>query len=1835
MNIRGFLVIGILWLGLLSGLHAQSYHKLWSLVEELEKKDMPKSIVEAANTIYVKAEKEKNVPQMMKAFLTMTAYRNEISPDSLQVDLQKLEAWASSPQTSIQDKAVLASILGEMILSSGGEIPIEKADDWLKQSLKDSLTLADYDAGKFAPVVVPGETSVRYFDNNLYELLAKRAISLWQKNSWRSEFRESKENIQRIYQSLLNIYERKGMREAWLLTALDAFPNADKERLQGWIKEYGDLDVCAEVYLKLAESYVTSIKEDVDLLREAMARYPHYERIQALKEYENRILSPQLSVWFDVLYPNEMGMLDVSYYNLSGFSIQLYQLDLTSDSPLLSEINTDNVTKHGTLVREEHFDLKLSDDYVSKNVKLPMKIPAQGIYFLKTIPDGRADATGGRLMHVTSLQMIGRSLMEGQSEIIVLDRKSGHPVLGAKFVWYDRKGGNYYKKKEYIADAFGKVLLPEGTRDVYCEAQLDNVSSMPIVCLWLGRNRFNEASEKREKIQLFTDRSIYRPGQLVHYSGLIYTQQKDSVKVAENHSLTIGLFDANRQEIRKESVVSDSFGAFSGTFNLPEGALSGEYRIQVNGVSTTIRVEEYKRPTFEVEFEPLDSVGDVSQQMDSVCLEGWARSFFGVPVRNASVKYTVVGKICSFERGWKTEWKSMTGETITDESGRFMIPIKLESDRSVKNRLVYSYDVSADVTNMAGETQNGKRSISMGGQALWILPENWDEGELIRENKKPLKFSVFNQLQQYVNTVVNYEVYEAEKDDGGKQVKKQCVLTDKSVSNQLFMPENIYALPSGEYILKVMVKGQGEDVESEWPFMLLSLAEGKLPYQMGCWTYQTDRTFIEDRPVTIYMGSSEKDVYLFYDVFGNGKHLERKNLVFSDSLMAFRFSYKEEYGDGVEVRFAFLKDGSLYQERMTIVKPEPEKKLVLTWKTFRDKLRPGAKEKWTLNVLHKDGTPADAQLMAGMYDASLDQFLSHHWNFGLSFERKIPSIHWETKNGGRYYWSADFPLERLDVAKWKYSYLDIPDVLSDKGMMLFTSVESYSTGRVMKNMAYAKALDSVELEEEVKEGQGGIVMMNNENRMKFRTNFAETAFFYPQLRTNSKGEVEIEFTLPESLTTWRFMGLAHTKDMDYGDLSANITASKDFMLQPNLPRFVRVGDDVTFTASLMNLTEKEIRGTVRMELFNPETEKVWMKQKESFHVVGKGTQTVQFSFKVKDEYEVLACRMIAEGGKFSDGEQRYIPILTDKQWMTESVSIDVDKAGTYRIPLEDLFNHHSNTVTHSRMVVEFTGNPAWYVVQALPVLVEPDNDNAFSWASAFYANTLAEYIAVSNPKIRQVVDSWKGQKDVLSSPLQKNEELKGLLLEETPWLSEGLDETTQRQRLVSLFEANALNYRNAKVINKLKELQNTDGAWSWYKGMPGNRYMTTQIVELLARLQVMTPNANRNQEMVAMYKKAFGYLKKLAHEEYERMKDTENDRESGYFPSEQTLRYLYICALDKTLQPEKEINDAFIRKLEMQSAQLTIYGKSLVSIILHCAGRLEKADEFLQSVMEYSVETKEMGRYFDTRKASYSWFSYKIPTEVIALEAFVRLRKDEKTVEQMKRWLLKQKQTQVWDMPIATVDAIYALMMNGGGWLEHAPSAKLVLGKETLQLPEQHALGYLKQEVEGKVMSIEDIVIHKETDGMAWGAVYAQFFEKMDKVEAYSNSLSVSRTLLKDGTTVSPDVLEVGDRITVCLTISVDRDMDFVQLKDERASCMEPMDVLSSYRWNNGIGYYQVTKDASTLFFFDQLRKGTHVLEYDVFITAEGIYQQGTASIQSVYAPEFGGHSATQRMNVK
>ena len=1195
---------------------------------------------------------------------------------------------------------------------------------------------------------------------------------------------------------------------------------------------------------------------------------------------------------------------------------------------------------------------------------------------------------------------------------------------------------------------------------------------------------------------------------------------------------------------------------------------------------------------------------------------------------------------------------------MTDADGKFSVPVhfEIDSDRRESPLWYYTYNIQADVTDGAGETQQANLSLPLGSTSIVLNMDNLPDN-LVKEKKLEIKLTAMNLSGEPVDTPVTYQVVEMEKQKDGQEKEGRKILTGTVEANKSFVPEAIYALPSGNYRLKLSAKDtQGRECTAFKNFLLFSLNDKRPPFVITDWFYQDGLEFDAASPATIYIGSSEKNVYLLYDVFAGNKRLESKRIQLSDSVISFRFPYKKEYGDGILVSMAFVKDGRLYSHNAQIMKPAPEKKLQLKWTTFRDKLRPGQEEEWKLTVLYPDGRPAEAEMLATMYDASLDKIYSaHKLDFGVDFHYVVPLTYWNTSYMRNAYLYVDFPLKRLRAVPLEYSELIIPSTGRMEAVVVGYggSPRAALTGSLKirgRSAANAvmkqEAVTDMVLQEEMVEtsAQENAEMDSSEELaetgdIQIRENFAETAFFYPQLRTNETGEISISFVLPESLTRWKFMGLAHTRNVDYGKIEATATASKEFMLQPNMPRFVRVGDKANIAASLMNLSDKGVKGTVCMELFNPETEKVFYSQKQKFDVKGGETGHVNFTFEVSDKYTVMACRMVADGDTFSDGEQRYIPVLTDKQWVTETVPLNVNGEGAHTFSLENLFNKHSKTASEQRLTVEFTAHPAWYAVQALPVVAHPQNEDALSWATAYYAHSLAAYIVKENPRIKQVFDSWKAQggtKETFMSNLQKNQELKNILLAETPWLAEATNEAEQKQRIATLFDLNTMNSQLAVSVEKLGELQNADGAWSWYKGMQGSRYVTTQVMEMLVRLNALT-HQDADSRMQPMIQKGFEYLGKQAAEEYKSMKEAEKKGAVGIRPSEQVLRYLYICALDGKAPVDEKVNRYFIDKLSGEGKELTIYEKALGAIILQQAGKVAEAKLFMQSLMEYSVVTDEMGRYFDTPKARYSWFSYKIPTEVAAMEAIQRITKDTKAIDEMKRWLLKQKQTQTWETPIATADAVYALMATGASdLLANTGGVEITLGKEVIRTPADDAIGYIKKTVSGDVMNIKKVSVDKEGTGMGWGAVYAQYLESMDQISGQGNGLSVSRQLYKGDEALNESApLKVGDKITVRLTVKADRDMDFVQIKDDRAACMEPLQAVSGFRWSNGLGYYQATKDASTQFFIDQMRKGTYVIEYQVYVNRTGEYQAGIATVQSAYAPEFGGHTGGYRVMVE
>ena len=1892
MKIRYLSLIVLLVMSVFAPMQAQTYDNLWKELEVLERKDLPKSVISEAMKIYDKAKAEQNVPQMMKAYLTAMQYRSLLTPDSLKVDMNGLEQWASQTG-SMEDKAILYSILGEMTMPAD----VKKGLGYLQASLKDKDRLLLIPVEKLRPMVRVGEASKRYFRDNLYNLLARRAIQIMQQYRWQAAAKANQTNslpadmtdmdkfvtyqfvpvsdcdltaaVMQAYQSLLKAYDTETEREGWLLTAVDAlnylyrnfsgnFSNdVCQQELRKWIHTYPAVKTVPEAYLALAQflQYQNNQVERLRIVREGIAGYPRYEGINQLKNIEKEILNASLSLEIATAYPGEQQSVKVNYKNLTGITLQLYKVNLPVTSAVLQNRTTHFESKYARLQREEHFSLKPTTDYLNVDTTLTIQAPQAGIYFLKAVPDGKKGVSDGTLMNVTALKTIYRPLPDGTLELVVVDAVSGQPVSEAEVTIYTEKGGGYSPQQTYQADKQGTLKLDFLNSNKYwynAHTAADN--AMPILNLWKNDYYYKE-SKKKEVLQLFTDRSIYRPGQTVYVSGLAYEMEKDSTRVLADKKYTVSLYDANNNETGKVEVRTNGFGSFSGQFVLPSPCLTGYFSLRAADTSVSFKVEEYKRPTFDVTFEPVKVEYQVG---DSIEVVGMAKTFAGAPVQNARVHYNI-------SRSYAWVWRFMgrgsarwEGEAMTDADGKFSVPVhfEIDSDRRESPLWYYTYNIQADVTDGAGETQQANLSLPLGSTSMVLNMDNLPDN-LVKEKKLEIKLTAMNLSGEPVDTPVTYQVVEMEEQKDGQEKEGRKVLTGTVEANKSFIPEAIYALPSGNYRLKLSAKDtQGRECTASKNFLLFSLNDKRPPFVITDWFYQDGLEFDAASPATVYIGSSEKNVYLLYDVFAGNKRLESKRIELSDSVVSFRFPYKKEYGDGILVSMAFVKDGRLYSHNARIMKPAPEKKLQLKWTTFRDKLRPGQQEEWKLTVLYPDGSPAEAEMLATMYDASLDKIYSaHKLDFGVDFHYVVPLTYWNTSYMRNAYLYVDFPLKRFRAVPLEYSELIIPSTGRMEAMVVGYGGSPRATlagalkirGRSAANAVMnQEAVTDMVLQEEMVEtsAQEKVEMGSSEELaetgdIQIRENFAETAFFYPQLRTNEKGEVSISFVLPESLTRWKFMGLAHTRNVDYGKIEATATASKEFMLQPNMPRFVRVGDKANIAASLMNLSDKGVKGTVRMELFNPETEKVFYSQKQKFDVKGGETGHVNFTFEVGDKYAVMACRMVADGDTFSDGEQRYIPVLTDKQWVTETVPLNVNGEGVHTFSLENLFNKHSKTASEQRLTVEFTAHPAWYAVQALPVVANPQNEDALSWATAYYAHSLAACIVKENPRIKQVFDSWKAQggtKETFMSNLQKNQELKNILLAETPWLAEATNEAEQKQRIATLFDLNTMNSQLAVSVEKLGELQNADGAWSWYKGMQGSRYVTTQVMEMLVRLNALT-HQDADSRMQPMIQKGFEYLGKQAAEEYKSMKEAEKKGAVGIRPSEQVLRYLYICALDGKAPVDEKVNRYFIDKLSGEGKELTIYGKALGAIILQQAGKVAEAKLFMQSLMEYSVVTDEMGRYFDTPKARYSWFSYKIPTEVAAMEAIQRITKDTKAIDEMKRWLLKQKQTQTWETLIATADAVYALMATGASdLLANTGGVEITLGKEMIRTPVDDAIGYIKKTVIGDVMNIKKVRVDKEGTGMGWGAVYAQYLESMDQIGEQGNGLSVSRQLYKGDEALNESApLKVGDKITVRLTVKADRDMDFVQIKDDRAACMEPLQAVSGFRWSNGLGYYQATKDSSTQFFIDQMRKGTYVIEYQVYVNRTGEYQTGIATVQSAYAPEFGGHTGGYRVMVE
>lgn len=1894
----------------------QTYESLWKQVEQANKKSLPQTVIKLTEDIFSKAQKEKNSPQMLKAYTARAQYQSSLTPDSFYVDLKGMERWVDTTDNRM-DRAILhtliagiyadyarsnswnirqrASLIGDVpedIREWSGNLFVDKVMQHTEAALQDSTLLLSASSKDYQPFVILGNSS-EYYRHDMFHMLTLQSINALKAVNSIGNYLQVNERIESLFTRLTRTYREQGNGDAYLLASLDylRWKNARNDvesyirQLDEMISTYGNREVVVEVYLEKANilSQNREYTKALSVVDEAIKQYPKYNRINAIKVVRENILSPYLNVQMPGLsYPGSDMDLMIKHKNLDGFTVEYYQVNLSADSPEVlknqySNIDNEFIRKYTRKLSSEYIKLERPVDYNQADTVVKLKAPTQGLYVVRIIT-GKEQAEGreNKLLSVTTLKMLSRQLPDKQFEVIVVDGMSGKPVENVQVRLFTDKKGDKVEAKVLTTNSEGKATTPWNNTYYYIKAQKGSDNAMLPDNIQRGYYSYSDPSQREERteLRLLTDRSLYRPGQTVYVKGIAFVMGSDTANVAMGKKFTLTLYDPNGREINKNEFQTNDFGSFTTEIVLPSGGLNGMYNLSTDNGSTSFRVEEYKRPTFDITFDKLESSYRLG---DSVQIKGTVKSYSGVYVQDVPVSYTVKRSM----RGW---WGRIfaapeliaSGTAQVNDTGEFTVPVQLTPDAKQKtDDGFYTYTVEATVTNVAGETQSSTTTISAGSRSL--LLNITTEERINKDDSIKVTFGATNLSGQPLEVTGEYKLYPVT-DYKERTTAKDAVYSGTFTSNKEMNMQAWKSLPSGAYMIKASAKDQqGREATAESLIVLFSLSDTRPVIETTVWYHPINTEFDANHPAAFIFGTSEKDTYILMDVFSGNKRIESRVLQLSDSLMRFDYPYKASYGDGLSISFCFVKNGQAYMQDVQLQKRIPDKELKIQWKVFRDKLRPGQQEEWQLTIHNPNGIAADAEMLATLYDASLDKIWKIEQSIRPYYNIYLPNTGWMDYYGSRNYFnfwfgsSQNFRYPELVYDRFWNSYdgavnIGYPLVSAARDELYFESGWAQSgvvnklemRARGLSRAAAPKAGEGVVFESEMiladmasVEHSGAPVAIES-IQDDIRTNFAETAFFYPQLRTNEKGEIVFSFTMPESLTRWNFRGYAHTKGMLTGILNSEVVTSKEFMLTPNLPRFVRVGDKTSVAASVSNTTGKAISGNVVFTLFDPLTDKVISTQKQKFTVEGGKSTGVNFSFTATDKYDFLGCRIVAEGGNFSDGEQHMLPVLSDKERITETVSMPIRGNETREFSLESLFNTNSKTATDRRLTVEFSGNPAWYAIQALPSVSIPENDNAISWATVFYANTLASYIMNAQPRIKTMFDTWKmqgGSKETFLSNLQKNEDVKNILLEESPWLLEATTETEQMQRIATLFDLNQISNNNITALTKLKDLQLNSGAWTWYKGMSGSRYITTYILETLVRLYNLTSDTP-NSDVQQMRNTAFTFLHNEALAEYKNIREAEKRGSKFTGISGSALEYLYLVAISGEQVPSsaREAYNYFLSKLPETLTTQPVKEKALAAIILSKAGKQAAADGFMASLKEHLVQTDELGMYFAFNESPYRWNDLRIPAHVAVMEAFDIVAKDSKTVEEMKIWLLKQKQTQQWDSPVSTANAVYALLHRGSNLLENQGDVRINLnGKvlETLSGSTVPGIGYIKESyTDTKMVSNPGkITVEKRDAGIAWGAVYAQYNEDIDKVTQRGNELNVDKKLYIEKTVGSDrqlipvtaeTKLTIGDRVVSRITITLDRAMDFVQLKDQRGACFEPIGALSGYRWSNGFGYYVAVKDASTNFFFDSLGKGVYVLEYSYRVSRSGTYQAGLAVMQSAYAPEYASHSASMKVEV-
>lgn len=1709
------------------------------------------------------------------------------------------------------------------------------------------------------------------------------------------------------------------------------------ESYKALLKKYENDDTAAEIIVKIADTYnnynqaysliaggkIDNNKEIYDWLNQGIQKYPDSYGGKVLKNKLVDLEMPTLNIeGKPIMHSGQIVKLEITHKNIQALEVQpdfnLYKVE----------------GKKYTIIKSYPLQLISKTTYNFDTLSVDMGTLPIGKYCFSSINekemnDELCNSNNKYQNHiefvVSDLISFSRNSKKDEYEIFVVDRISGKPIKDATIEMYE------YNQNQKLDNLLASLKTNEQGLAIYKHTSKKDASNYYNIAIYkvvhgadsclkseyLQVNNNYQWEERtnnqdEESISIFTDRSIYRPGQTVYFKAIVVG---NDTKVVANEEYTVGLYNVNNELVSELELRTNEFGSIAGNFVLPQNGLSGQYSIEIDDASIYFSVEEYKRPTFEVTFDKVDKTYTFGEE---VKVKGFAKTFSGISLQNIDVHYTIEREQYNFWWGGGNQSHFANDTVKTGEDGSFEIVFTPEAGdnsrplvRPYIDKQIYRFNITATVTDLNGETQSNRFSLIVGNVSMLINIDAPEKMEKSGDDK--IKIEARNLQGEIIETSGTYMVYSLDKNDS---IQSKMLEGSFETGEQSGLKSKLINLASGKYRLQIKaLDSRNNKIEENKDLIIYSFADKKPPVETDKWVVQKNIFYDKDKPAEVIFGTSMKDAYVLYQLSDKEQVFERRVVKISNANQLFTLPYKAEYGNMLNMTFTFIKDEKLYNENISLIKKVEElsdSELKIKMEVFRDKLRPGQEETWSISVKNNKENPAMAELMASIYDMSLDKLRAYmEWNLNRPYaytDFLYPvnySLPWQESNYPRNFYLDYSPqYEKVlgrtgDVIKW-FGYLNNyyrNNILGGKiNPSQYDSYQEEEDGSgldevvvvgygIQRSKSVTSAVVNIRGVASVPEvlqgkvagvsivadsessadgwfnsiGAGGEFIIGNKNMdvaPQVRQNFSETAFFYPQLRTNDKGETLISFTVPESNTTWRFRALAHDKNSKVGTLEQFVVTQKELMVTPNMPRFVRQGDRTNISTKISNLSENAISGDVRIEFFDPATDKLInlkiANQKQTFSVEKDASVSANWTFDIPENIELIGCRIIAQNQTFSDGEQHVLAVLPNRMLVTESMPLDVTTAGTNTFTFDKLYNNSSSTIDNYKLTLEYASNPAWYAVQALSSFSNPTNENAVNWFASYYVNMLGSSITRQYPKVAQMIEAWKkqgGDKQTFASRLQKDEELKNVLLEETPWVLDAKNEAEQIQRLSLLFDLNNTNQLTNSATSKLQELQNkSDGGWSWYKGMYSSRAVSQYILYGYAKLQ-QVGQVQYPQDIKMMQMNALKYIDSQILKDFESLKKNNKNWEKTTYISTNQLEYAYVRSFYRDIPISKETRTAerFYTNVASKNWQkLDLYEQSILSAILKRNGEKELANKIIKSIREHAVKDPKTGMYWPNNRSHVFMSMSAISVHTFLMEALQENGSSQEEMDMLKRWLINQKRTQIWESTHASIDAISTLLSTGSDWFASEEAPSITVGGQKVEPESKEAgTGYFKKgwdksEITNEMGKVE---ITSSNTRPSYGAMYWQYYENLDKITAQKGDLNVEKQLYKENDTptgksltriTENNPLTVGDKVIVRLTIRANRDMEFVQLKDMRAPCFEPLQTISGVKWNESLMYYLTPKDASTNFYFDFMPKGTYVFEYPVYVNRTGEYANGITTIQCMYAPEFVSHTSGIKVTV-